>query len=294
MNALGSVTAAQSVARADRPHAGTADRPPRPVFGEWLVLREVAPAGGRRLDLQLMQTEDVTRAVRGALLHHADDPPPATLSGHSPDGARSIGRTPPSSPSPTWAPATQAGPSSVSPSCCPGTSIPPTARPSCSLPADGSEAASASSSVAPASRNSILSSMATRPVRSTRRRGPARRAAGASVTPVALDHNPGYLFARDPVSAAQAARRAQDTVARACERIGLPRPASVQVMSRSLFAGAPAAPRFMPFPRKSRGFKRLCVHVDVRFDEPVSGPVFLGVGRYFSIGLCRLWGEQWA
>lgn len=60
--------------------------PVRSVFGDWLVLREVAPAGGRRLDLHVMLTEDVTRAMRGALLHYADDPPPATFSGHAPDG----------------------------------------------------------------------------------------------------------------------------------------------------------------------------------------------------------------
>jgi CRISPR-associated protein Csb2 len=112
------------------------------------------------------------------------------------------------------------------------------------------------------------------------------------VTPVALDQNPGDLFARDPVAAAQAVRRAQETVARACERIGLPRPVSVQVMPRSLFVGAPDAPRFMPFPRNGRAFKRLCVHVDLCFDEPVSGPVLLGVGRYFGVGLCRPRGEE--
>jgi len=44
----------------------------------------------------------------------------------------------------------------------------------------------------------------------------------------------------------------------------------------------------MPYPRKGYGckLKRVCVHVELRFDEPVTGPVLLGVGRYFGVGLC--------
>jgi CRISPR-associated protein Csb2 len=76
------------------------------------------------------------------------------------------------------------------------------------------------------------------------------------------------------------------TMAGPCEHLVLPRPASVNVTPRSLFDAARAAARFMPFPRRGRGFKRVCVHVDLRFDESVSGPVLLGVGRYYGIGLC--------
>jgi CRISPR-associated protein Csb2 len=113
---------------------------------------------------------------------------------------------------------------------------------------------------------------------------PSRR--WASVTPVALDRNPGDLTAWDPRLAAQAARRAEEIVARACEHVGLPRPARVRVMRRSLFGAAPPAPSFMPYPRKGHGFKRVCVHVELRFEEAVAGPVLLGVGRYFGVGLC--------
>jgi CRISPR-associated protein Csb2 len=74
---------------------GTAPEPEpsRSVFDEWIVLREVAPERGRRVGLRLQRTADVTRALRGALLHHADDPPPETLAGHHPDGARWSGLT---------------------------------------------------------------------------------------------------------------------------------------------------------------------------------------------------------
>jgi CRISPR-associated protein Csb2 len=118
---------------------------------------------------------------------------------------------------------------------------------------------------------------------------PSRR--WASVTPIALDQNPGNLSARDPAVAAQAAERAEEIVARSCEHIGLSRPAWVQVMRRSLFDAAPDAPRFTPYPRHGPGPKRVCVHAELRFDEPVVGPVILGAGRYFGLGLCRARGE---
>jgi CRISPR-associated protein Csb2 len=108
----------------------------------------------------------------------------------------------------------------------------------------------------------------------------------ATVTPIALDENPGDLFSRDPSEAAKAAERAEEIVARGCERIGLPRPQWVQVMSRSLFDVVPKAKLFMPFPAKGHGFKRVCVHVELHFSDPVSGPLLLGAGRYFGFGLC--------
>ena len=114
---------------------------------------------------------------------------------------------------------------------------------------------------------------------------PSRR--WATVTPIALDQNPGNLLARDPAAAAQAAERAEATIARACEHVGLPRPAWVQVMRRSLFDAAPEAQRFMPYPRSGPGPKRVCVHAETCFEEPVAGPVVLGAGRYFGVALCR-------
>jgi CRISPR-associated protein Csb2 len=261
--------------------------PARSVFAEWLVLREVAPAGGRRLGLQLTRAEDVARALRGALLHHADDPPPAVLSGHGPDGA-------------------------------------PLDRPHVAFIALADVASRYSSGVVlgaavvlprdidPADRMAILRAVGRweraglrlvlgrtgvlslervvegaapstlEPATWTR---PSRR--WASVTPVALDENPGDLSSRDPEAAARAVERAEEIVARACERIGLPRPRWVQVMRRSLFDAAPPAARFMPFPRNGCGLRRVCVHVEIRFEEPVGGPVVLGAGRYFGLGLCR-------
>jgi CRISPR-associated protein Csb2 len=60
--------------------------PARSVFGEWIVFREVERDGAARVGLRLQHTEDIARAMRDALLHHADDPPPEVVAGHAPDG----------------------------------------------------------------------------------------------------------------------------------------------------------------------------------------------------------------
>lgn len=270
-----------------RVEEGPAKGPARSVFGEWLVLREVAPEGGRRLGLKLTRTEDVTRALRGALLHHADDPPPAVLSGHTPDGK------PLEHPHVAFLPLADLGSRYATGSLL-GAAI--------LLPRD----------IDPGERRAVLRALGRweqaglrltlgragalhlervvdadprktlQPETWTR---PSRR--WATATPVALDENPGDLASRDPQEAARAAERAEEIVERACERIGLPRPLWVQVMRRSLFDAAPKAAAFMPYPSKGGGFERVCVHAELRFAEPVAGPVVLGAGRYFGMGLSR-------
>lgn len=262
------------------------------VFGELIVLREVADRDGRCLGLPLSRTEDVTRALRGALLSHAVDPPPAALSGHTPDGRR-LER-------PHAAFVALPG---VRPDRVAGVAI--------ALPRE----------IADEERQAILlaaarweqaglrlllgrlgamqlgradAPAADDPLSPARWLGPARR--WATVTPIALQHNPGKLAARDPDKAAQAARRAEGIIAGACAHLGLPSPARVRVARGSSFPGAPSAPEFMPFPRPdprraaapgSGRFQRVCVHAELEFAEPVEGPVLLGAGRYFGIGLCR-------
>ncbi|HVS14906.1 MAG TPA: type I-U CRISPR-associated protein Csb2 [Thermoanaerobaculia bacterium] len=260
---------------------------PQTVFGEWIVLREVAPKGGHRLGLLLTRTEDVTRALRGALLHHAEDPPPAILSGHTPDG-RPLER-----PHVAFLPLADVAGRHAGGAIL-GVAI--------VLPRE----------IAPADRRAVLRAVGrweqaglelkmgrigvmhleritgddprkTLDPRSWTR--PALR--WASVTPIALDQNPGDLLSRDPTKAAEAAERAESIVATSCERIGLPRPKWVQLMRRSLFDAAPAAKRFMPYPRNGSGVRRVCVHVEMEFGEPVGGTVLVGAGRYFGLGLFR-------
>ncbi len=104
--------------------------------------------------------------------------------------------------------------------------------------------------------------------------GPAER--WASVTPIVLDRYPK-----------RGESEAEEMVAAACERIGLPRPREVVLMPGSLLIGAPPARRFPPLPRKFGKTLDQHTHALLIFDEPVRGPVLLGAGRYRGYGLCR-------
>jgi CRISPR-associated protein Csb2 len=118
----------------------------------------------------------------------------------------------------------------------------------------------------------------------TRWTEPARR--WHTATAVALSRNPGDLYARDPDRAAKAVEAAERTIAADCVNVGLPEPVAVWIHRRSLVNAAPAARRFMPFPVEGNGPRRVCVHAEILFDQPVRGPVLLGAGRYFGLGLC--------
>jgi CRISPR-associated protein Csb2 len=113
---------------------------------------------------------------------------------------------------------------------------------------------------------------------------PSRRFITA--TPIALDRNPGDLRSNRLAKAHKAAREAQETVSRACEFIGLPRPASVEISLVPLLAGAQPTHDFRNWPLQPGRHPRVHVHADIRFAELVRGPVILGAGRYFGLGLC--------
>ncbi|WP_437677227.1 type I-G CRISPR-associated protein Csb2 [Sorangium sp. So ce131] len=115
----------------------------------------------------------------------------------------------------------------------------------------------------------------------------AEAASWASATPVALDRNPGDLGARDPRKEAAAYADAEATVATACERIGLPRPARVTVVPAAPLAGADKARHFPPFQAGTPPLQRVLVHATLTFDVPVRGPILIGAGRYFGLGLFR-------
>lgn len=114
--------------------------------------------------------------------------------------------------------------------------------------------------------------------------GPSSRWATASA--IALGRNPGDLHSEDPSAAREATEAAEQAVAAACVHAGLPAPVAVWIHRRSLLQGAPAARRFMPFPSGGNGPRRVCVHAEIEFERPVQGPVLLGAGRFFGLGLC--------
>jgi len=113
---------------------------------------------------------------------------------------------------------------------------------------------------------------------------PARRFITA--TPIALDRNPGNLRSNQQGTGHKASIEAQRSIAIACERIGLPQPISVEISPVPLLAGAQPALSFSPWPGIPGRANRVLVHADICFAEPVHGPVLLGAGRYFGLGLC--------
>ncbi len=108
-----------------------------------------------------------------------------------------------------------------------------------------------------------------------------------STTPVALDRNPGDLRSSKPSVAAAAFAEAEAIVSRACANIGLPSPELVEILPAAPLAGAPKTRNFPAFRTGKPSIQRVLVHAALRFSAPVAGPILLGAGRYFGLGLFR-------
>ncbi len=121
---------------------------------------------------------------------------------------------------------------------------------------------------------------------------PARR--WVTVTPIALDRNPGKLFSPVTAQRERAWQEAEATVRAACQRIGLPEPADVTLDSFGFVPAVRPARDFAPFPRRNGPgrFRRVLLHARLIFPCPVEGPVVLGAGRYQGLGLCMPEGER--
>lgn len=107
-----------------------------------------------------------------------------------------------------------------------------------------------------------------------------------TATPIALDRNPGNLRSNREGGAHKAAQEAQKTIGDACERVVGIRPCSVEVSLAPLLTGAQHVRFFLPWPGRPGLTPRVRVHADIRFEAPVLGPLLLGAGRYFGLGLC--------
>jgi CRISPR-associated protein Csb2 len=116
------------------------------------------------------------------------------------------------------------------------------------------------------------------------RRLPARRFVTA--TPIALDRHPGNLRSNVERTAHKAAVEAESSIADTCERIGLPRPVNVSISLAPLLPGAQHVRQFAPWPPQPGRARRARVHAEIEFSEKVCGPVLIGAGRYFGLGLC--------
>lgn len=112
----------------------------------------------------------------------------------------------------------------------------------------------------------------------------------ASVTPVVLDRHPKTDPAKDRIGWKT---EVAEIVAEACQRTGLPVPIEIDIDKTSWHRGAPRSkpgPDGFPLvPQKPGGPLRPQIHVWLRFDSVVQGPVLLGAGRYRGYGLCKPW-----
>jgi CRISPR-associated protein Csb2 len=107
-----------------------------------------------------------------------------------------------------------------------------------------------------------------------------------TATPIALDRNPGNLRSNRDGTANKAALKAQQSIGDACRRVVGDRPISVEVSFAPLLPGAQHVRDFRPWPGRPGRTPRVHVHADIRFEERVHGPLLLGAGRFFGLGLC--------
>ncbi len=110
--------------------------------------------------------------------------------------------------------------------------------------------------------------------------------------PIALDKNPGNLRSNQDGTARKAALEAQHNISDACLRVVGARPSSVEVSLAPLLPGAQHVRDFLPWPGRPGRPPRVRVHADIRFESPVRGPLLLGAGRYFGLGLCLPVGDR--
>jgi CRISPR-associated protein Csb2 len=287
--------------------------PASALGGDWIAFNLSVPASGApgrsgrsAAGLPLTRAAELSAAVRGALLHHAAHPPCELISGHAP--ARAPGEaTPPSQQhhlavvalpfvGDRYADGIIKGFAVVVP-----TAVATEQRNELLAALDAWERATGESAVGEVAASlrlrlpGGLALTATRAsedwglvtLSASRWAGPARE--WVTVTPVALDRNPGDLRAARPGRRAAAEAEAKATIVAACRRIGLPEPSTVVVDFEAMVRAVPPARRFPPFPsgrEDKSGVRRVLVHVGLTFTEPVRGPVVLGAGRYRGLGLC--------
>ncbi|MBK8018129.1 MAG: type I-U CRISPR-associated protein Cas5/Cas6 [Betaproteobacteria bacterium] len=97
---------------------------------------------------------------------------------------------------------------------------------------------------------------------------------------------PGNLRSNQDGTAHKAALEAQQSISDACLHVVGVRPVSVEVSIAPLLPGAQHVRDYPPWPGRPGRTSRVRVHADIQFSSPVEGPLLLGAGRYFGLGLC--------
>ena len=265
------------------PLQASAELPVSILSGEWLVLEAEPGARLRPTDSMIL-----TQAIRAALMSNAHEPMPVVLSGHEPDGA------PTSRPHLAILPLPFVGRAHAD-GTIRGFAL--------SLPRNASTSDRAAVAGAlqvwgrvrgggllltlPGGREINLRLLVADPVPWTLERYRWSRPSRVwpTVTPLAFDRAPGRLWTADRGTRVSASRAATEVVSVACERVGLPRPEAVEVTQTARLVGVPRLREFPVYQSPGRGARRVSAHVSVEFAEPVRGPLVLGAGRFFGMGL---------
>ncbi len=245
------------------------------------------------------RTAEVARAVRGALLHFADGPSPQLLSGHGADGS-----TLKDQPHLSVLPIPFVGGAGSPPRHVSGQLVGVVIA----IPKDAPEDERKASLRAlghwrdegfalQLGRAGLLhlepESTALRTLDPQGWVGPSHR--WVTATPIALPYHPGDLRKGKPETLATRWERAAAIVADACEHSGLPTPRSVEVAFSPLLAGTEDSRAFPAFKQSDRNGQprvRALLHARLEFDVPVQGPLVVGSGRFFGMGLLRPLGDQ--
>lgn len=257
------------------------------VFGrEWIVL---ADAGGETPALEAFAV--VARALRDALMAHADDPVAEALSGHAPDANPSrdphLAIVPLADVGWRYSSGRLMGVGLVLPRKLEREFESPTRRAVLraiarfSASADGESAALTLGALGVwcLRREPQPDAQSLRPERYCR-----AAARWATVTPFVFDRFPKDKEGQD----------AGSIVVQACVNIGLPSPVEIALHKHSAFRGAPSSRRHRgeppsagyKVPKKSALGHRPLQHLVLTFEHPVRGPVILGAGRFLGLGLC--------
>lgn len=271
----------------------------RSSFGaDWIVLRRVEGP-----TFPSVRAVDVATAVRGALMRHADQPAWTVITGHAAGGAPAatphVAVVPLSFVGSRHADGRILGVAIVLPRECTAEErrhvLRAIGRWEESARCDGEETPTLDVTLGAAGvlrvERVVVSDAPAHGLRSATWCRPART--WISVTPVALDRNPGKLRSNYPdprqraVTEARAAGEARATVVEACRRVGLPEPVSVVIHPSVTLLGTSKAAAFPPFPADPSRTRRAKVHVELQFAAPVEGPILLGAGRYLGLGLFR-------
>ena len=117
---------------------------------------------------------------------------------------------------------------------------------------------------------------------------PSRR--WTTATPIALPRHPGSLRRGTQSARSRAWREADKAVVSACVHTGLPEPLNVTTKLNSFIIGGRSAAQYPAYRQNGPGgtqIRRQLVHASITFDQPVLGPLVLGAGRFFGLGLMR-------